>query len=129
MNDTTITTTLADRPGRRSTWLGRAAYRLVDRRLGDLRHGRLTVVSPFGTRVYGNSGDLTGTVRVDDPEMFRRLLTGGTLAAARSYVRGEWRADDLTAVCRMCGPRDEAQFAQRGDDPRHRRRADPLARG
>lgn len=101
MNDTTITSTLADRPGRRSTWLGRAAYRLVDRRLGDLRHGRLTVVSPFGTRVYGNSSDLTGTVRVDDPEMFRRLLTGGTLAAARSYVRGEWRADDLTAVCRI----------------------------
>ena len=101
MKDTTIATTLTGAPGRPSTWLDRAAYRLVDRVLSDVQHGRLTVVSPLGTRVYGNSGDLSGTVHVDDPDMFRRLLTGGTLAASRSYVRGEWRADDLTAVCRI----------------------------
>jgi cyclopropane-fatty-acyl-phospholipid synthase len=54
----------------------------------------------MGTRTYGRSDDLTATVYMDAPA-FRRLLTGGTLAAARSYVRGEWRADDLTATCRI----------------------------
>ncbi len=85
----------------RAGWLDRAAYRLIDRTLNGLREGRLTVISPFGTRTYGSAGDLAATIHVDDPAMFRRLLTGGTLAAARSYVGGEWRADDLTAACRI----------------------------
>jgi cyclopropane-fatty-acyl-phospholipid synthase len=81
--------------------LDRAARRLVDLRLRDLRHGRLTVVDPAGARAYGAPGDLAATIRVHDPAVFQRLLTGGTLAAARSFVRGEWSADDLTAACRI----------------------------
>ncbi len=81
--------------------LDRIGRYLVDRQLRDLRHGRLTVVDPSGTRVYGTSADLTATIRVADPVVYQRVLTGGTLAAARSYVRGEWWADDLTAVCRI----------------------------
>ncbi len=84
------------RPG----WADRLAYRLIDRHLNDLQHGRLTVMSPMGTRTYGRSDELTATIVMDAPA-FRRLLTGGTLAAARSYVRGEWQADDLTAACRI----------------------------
>lgn len=99
-----MTETILD-PGaagaRNASLLDRAARRLVDRPLRDLRHGQLTVVDPSSTRVYGTPGDLAATIHVTDPALYQRLLTGGTLAAARSYVRGEWTADDLTAVCRL----------------------------
>ena len=101
MKDSLATATLSNTHRRKGNWLDGAAYRLVDRTLKGLREGRLTVISPLGTRVYGTAGELTATIHVADPAMFRRLLTGGTLAAARSYVRGEWRADDLTAACRI----------------------------
>jgi cyclopropane-fatty-acyl-phospholipid synthase len=95
-------------------WSDRLAYRLIDRQLEHLQHGRLTVVSPMGTRTYGRSEELTATVYMDAPA-FRRLLTGGTLAAARSYVRGEWRADDLTAACRILARNlDVADALERG---------------
>ncbi len=81
--------------------LDRAAKRIVDLRLRDLRHGRLTVVDSAGARAYGTPGDLAATIRVHDPAVYQRLLTGGTLAAARSFVRGDWSADDLTAACRI----------------------------
>jgi cyclopropane-fatty-acyl-phospholipid synthase len=71
---------------RRPGWRDRVARRIVDRLLGQLAHGRLTVTGPFGTQTFGRSPDLTA---------------GGTLAAARSNVRGEWTADDLTAACRI----------------------------
>jgi len=100
MKPTVATATLSDTHARKG-WLDGVAHRLVDRTLTGLREGRLTVVSPFGTCAYGTTGDLAATIHVADPSMFRRLLTGGTLAAARSYVRGEWRADDLTAACRI----------------------------
>lgn len=82
-------------------WVDRAAFRLVDRHLSHVRHGRLTVISAFGTRNYGSPGDLTATVHVADHSSYRRVLTGGTLAAARAYVRGEWSTDDLPAACRI----------------------------
>ncbi len=101
MKDSLAAARLSDTHVSKGTWLDGTAYRLVDRTLNGLREGRLTVISPFGSRAYGHSGELAATIHVADPAMFRRLLTGGTLAAARSYVRGEWRADDLTAVCRI----------------------------
>jgi cyclopropane-fatty-acyl-phospholipid synthase len=98
---TDITLALNNTDARGVGWIDRAARRLVDRQLRDLRFGRLTVVDPSGTRAYGTSGDLTATIRIADPVMYQRVITGGTLAAARSYVRGEWSADDLTALCRI----------------------------
>ena len=100
--------------GGRPAWSDRWAYQLIDRQLKGLRHGRLTVVSPMGTRTYGSSDDLTATVLMDAPA-FRHLVTGGTLGAARSYVRGEWRSDDLTAACRILARNlDVADGLERG---------------
>ncbi len=101
MKDGVASETLTVERTQKTGWLDRAAHGLIDRELRGIREGRLTVVSPLGTSEYGTAGDLSATIHVSDPGMFRRLLTGGTLAAARAYVRGEWRADDLTAACRI----------------------------
>ncbi len=98
---TDFTLARADASPREAGWIDRAARHLVDRLLRDLRHGRLTVVDASGVRAFGTSGDLSATIHVADPILYQRLLTGGTLAAARSYVRGEWWSDDLTTVCRI----------------------------
>jgi cyclopropane-fatty-acyl-phospholipid synthase len=114
MKDALTERTSAMAAGQRPAWADRVAHRLIDRQLQNLRHGRLTVVSPMGTRTYGRSDELTATVHMDAPA-FRQLLTGGTLAAARSYVRGEWRADDLTAACRVLARNlDVADGLERG---------------
>jgi cyclopropane-fatty-acyl-phospholipid synthase len=79
----------------------RLARRLIDSELRGLRHGRLTLADALGSRVHGAAGELTATILVHNPAAYQRMLAGGTLAAARSYVRGDWSADDLTAVCRI----------------------------
>jgi cyclopropane-fatty-acyl-phospholipid synthase len=101
MKDTMVSTAADSTSWRQPSWLDRLARRVVERQLERLRHGRLTVAGPFGARTFGRSGDLSATITVTEPTAYRRLLTGGTLAAARSYVAGEWTADDLTAACRV----------------------------
>jgi cyclopropane-fatty-acyl-phospholipid synthase len=86
---------------RRPGWADRLAVRLIERQLATLREGRLTVSGPFGTRTFGGGGDLAATITVREVAAYRRVLTGGTLAAARSYVRGDWTTDDLPSVCRI----------------------------
>jgi len=101
MKDTMVSPARTAGVWREPGWRDRLARRLVNRQLEGLEHGRLTVVGPFGTQTFGGSADLSAIVTVSDPAVYRRMLTGGTLAAARSYVRGEWSADDLTTVCRL----------------------------
>lgn len=101
MKDTMVSSATHASTTRSPALIDRVARRLIERQLAGLEHGRLTVAGPFETRTFGDSTDLAATISVSDPAAYRRVLTGGTLAAARSYVRGEWSADDLPAVCRI----------------------------
>lgn len=82
-------------------WFDRMARKLIDRELRTLRHGRLTIADAEGSRTFGAADDLAATIVVRNPGAYRRILTGGTLAAARSFVDRDWQTDDLTAVCRI----------------------------
>ena len=86
---------------RRSGVVGRAARRMIERQLLALGHGRLTVADADGRRTFGRAADIAATITVADSAAYLRVLAGGSLGAARSYVRGEWRADDLVAACRI----------------------------
>jgi cyclopropane-fatty-acyl-phospholipid synthase len=101
MKETTFSPAASGLATRQPGLLDRLAGQIIDHQLEGLRHGRLTVLGPFGSRTFGGSPDLAATISVADPAAYRRVLTGGTLAAARSYVRGEWSVDDLPAVCRI----------------------------
>jgi cyclopropane-fatty-acyl-phospholipid synthase len=68
-----------------------------------LTHGRLEIDSggtrhAFGTR---RTGELHAHVTVHDERFYRRVVLGGTLGAAESYMDGEWSTPDLTSVVRL----------------------------
>lgn len=44
---------------------------------------------------------LSAEVTVEDPQFFRHVAFGGSLAAAESFLDGHWSCDDLTALFRI----------------------------
>lgn len=83
-----------------------AAFERVARRLvlGHLRHlqgGRLTLTDAISTSEVGSGGGLSARVRVHGADFYRRLLVGGGLGAAESFMDGGWSSDDLTATLRL----------------------------
>ena len=44
---------------------------------------------------------LAAHVLVGDAEMYRRVITGGTIGAAESYMAGQWSTDNLTNLIRI----------------------------
>lgn len=86
---------------RRSTPLDRLMRRVVLAKLRRLGDGSILIrEGDSGVRV-GAESNTCATVRVLDPRFYRRIACGGNLAAARSYVQGEWDCDDLTALFRL----------------------------
>jgi cyclopropane-fatty-acyl-phospholipid synthase len=77
--------------------------RLFDR-LAALQSGRIEIREGAERREFGR-GDgalaLRAEIEVRDPAFYRRLATGGTLGAAESWLRGEWRSPDLATLIRI----------------------------
>lgn len=80
----------------------RTAFRLVDRMLGQLTHGCLSVTLPDGeTRIYGDDkagADEQGTMIIHEWAFFTRLARGTDVALGDMYVDGTWSTPNLTAV-------------------------------
>ena len=79
------------------------ARALVHRRLGVLGSGRLLLRDARGEAAFGAERSDVEPVRVEvrRPRFFRRVLLGGSLGAAESYIDGDWSTNDLTALLRM----------------------------
>ena len=86
------------RPGRLDAFLRRQLLA----KLGALRDGRLRVRDVLGEVVLGaqGSGPLV-TVTIDDPAFYRAVATQGSVGAGESYIRGQWRCDDLVALVQL----------------------------
>ncbi|MFA9460992.1 class I SAM-dependent methyltransferase [Thiohalorhabdus methylotrophus] len=83
--------------------INRLARQVLFGRLNSLVEGRIEIRDGDGTAVFGaagNAGPLGCSITVNRPRFYRRLLTGGTLAAAAAYLDGDWDCDDLTALFR-----------------------------
>jgi len=85
-------------PGRLDAFLRRQLLA----KLGALREGRLRVRDALGEVVLGaqGSGPLV-TVTIDDPAFYRAVATQGSVGAGESYIRGQWRCDDLVALVQL----------------------------
>ncbi len=77
------------------------ARQLLFARLELLREGRISVIEPGSTRVFGGEGGIHATLSVTDPAFFRQAVLGGSLGASESYMAGQWTSPDLTALCRV----------------------------
>jgi len=93
----------AVRPDHGST-LQRLARRLFLAKLEGLREGELTVLEDGQQRVFGRRTpecNLRATIEVLHPQTYADAAFGGTVGAGEAYIRGLWRADDLTALIRL----------------------------
>ena len=71
--------------------------------LAKLQIGSLTFTENGETLVFGSTEDPTAPhaeVHVHDSDLYRRVLTGGSIAAGETFIEGLWSSPDLTAVTR-----------------------------
>ncbi|WP_445400082.1 class I SAM-dependent methyltransferase [Zobellella sp. An-6] len=85
-------------PRRLERWARRLAFSL----LSGLKGGGLTVQDGDDRFEFGErSAELQASILVLDPRFYRRLMTGGSIGAAESWVEGGWHSPDLTALVRL----------------------------
>jgi cyclopropane-fatty-acyl-phospholipid synthase len=76
--------------------------RAVHQTLAGLSRGALTLVDRMEKTTFGGGvADPTSVVEIRDARFYRRLVTGGSLAAAESYLDGDWDCDGLTDLIRL----------------------------
>ena len=71
--------------------------------LAKLSVGSLTLKEQNETLIFGSTDDPSAPhaeVHVHDNDLYRRILTGGSIAAGETYIEGLWSSPDLTAVTR-----------------------------
>jgi cyclopropane-fatty-acyl-phospholipid synthase len=90
--------------------LTKLARRLLLAQFRKIEHGRLRIVDPDFTEVFGAvtaTGPFDVTVRVRNPRMYSDAVFGGTTGAGEAYMNGYWDCDNLTALVRLfCVNRD-----------------------
>ncbi|MHA6963504.1 class I SAM-dependent methyltransferase [Zobellella denitrificans] len=92
------TTLSISEPRRLERWARRLAFSL----LSGLEGGGLTVLDGEDRFEFGDRhAALQACIRVFDPRFYRRLMTGGSIGAAESWVEGGWHSPDLTALVRL----------------------------
>ena len=106
----TVTDLTVDEPapaigttGQRPPALARLCRRLVFKRLHALCSERLDireVLSPTHA-LPPVEHSASNKIRIHDARFYQRLLLGGSLGAAESYLRGEWSSNDLLATMRL----------------------------
>ena len=82
---------------------GGLARSLMLKVLAKLQVGSLTLKEQGETLVFGSQADPAAPhaeVHVHDSDLYRRILTGGGIAAGGTYIEGLWSSPDLTAVTR-----------------------------
>jgi len=73
-------------------------------RLKGLKHGSISVSQGDREYLLGNAeseSELSAKLLVTDSAFYRRVLTGGTLGSAESYMDGQWSCSDLTSLIRI----------------------------
>ena len=82
--------------------LGWMAARLSRVLFSRVHTGRLTIVTPSGIRLsHGSSNGPEGIVILRNWRMLRRLFLQGDIAAAESFIDGDWESPDLPALVEL----------------------------
>lgn len=79
----------------------RVARRLLLRKLSNINRGQIVIREEGVETTVGVAGDLSATLEIHDPRVFRRAVFGGNLAVAASYIQGDWNCRDLTSLIRI----------------------------
>lgn len=93
-----------DRRERKLPWSDSLARRGLLGRLNSVRRGRMVVREGGREHRFGApTADcpLDVTVDIVDPRAWAEIALGGALGAGEAYMRGWWKADDLSGVVRL----------------------------
>ena len=86
-------------------WTGdNLSRKLLLRVLSNIRVGSFTIRDGGEVFRLGNAGvpgEPQAEVTVHDRRVYRKILTGGTIASGEAYIEGDWSTPDLTAVTRV----------------------------
>lgn len=87
----------------RRPWRARVARSIVHRRLAICERDALILSDGGQQQIFGNpaAAELQAVITVHDPAFYTSIVTGGTIGAAESYLRGEWTTSCLTTVFRV----------------------------
>ncbi|WHZ10633.1 MAG: Cyclopropane-fatty-acyl-phospholipid synthase, plant type [Burkholderiaceae bacterium] len=107
-------TTLVDRaaaahratsaPGALERSFERLGERALHSVLAQLQHGVVTLIDGARRSQFGRITPhcrLSCTVQVRDHRFYTEAVFGGSVGAGESYMAGDWRTDDLTALVRI----------------------------
>ncbi len=87
--------------------------RVLDALASRIASGVLTVTLPNGERVTyrGSQPGPAANIRIHRLRTFRRVLTGGDVGFAQSYIDGDWDSDNVVALIELAA-RNEASLGQ-----------------
>jgi cyclopropane-fatty-acyl-phospholipid synthase len=96
----------ATKPG----WLSRTWRQLVFGRLGRIESGQLTLEDAMGVQHFGldDVHQAAAHLTVRDWRFYQRLVFGGSLSAAESFIKGEWDSPDLSRLLQLLARNREA---------------------
>lgn len=89
-----------------SSWQ-KGARRAILRGLSRLKYGQLTLVERFSESdpaeqmTFGAGDGIRAEIVVSNPNFYWRILRGGSIGGAESYIENEWDSSDLTAVIEL----------------------------
>jgi len=89
---------------RKGSLIDQFARRAILERLSRIDAGQLEVrESGVPTTLVGESpqGGMALTIDIAKPSFYRRLVSGGSLAAGATYIDGLWSTDDLVELIRL----------------------------
>jgi cyclopropane-fatty-acyl-phospholipid synthase len=84
--------------------------RLLKRRLAKIHDGRLSLLTPGGAVLsYGAAGaEPAVSLAIHHPRVAKRLIFGGTIGFAESYMDGDWDCADLVGLVRFAARNERA---------------------
>ncbi|MFN2288899.1 MAG: SAM-dependent methyltransferase, partial [Chromatocurvus sp.] len=85
-------------PKARSLFSGDLARRMLFRVLDNIGTGSLTLHDGSDTWQFGSHDAASAPhaeVVVHNRDVYRKVLTGGTIASGEAYIEGDWSATDL----------------------------------
>lgn len=70
---------------------------------GNLQQSHIAIQDQDETWALGvsNRNGLHGSIVVNHPQFYTRILTGGTIGAAEAFIDGHWDSEDLTTLIRI----------------------------
>jgi len=66
-----------------------------------IQHGGLVIREKEHAQVFGQANRPSGEIVIHNPRCYRRLVLGGPVGAAESFIDGDWSTPDLLGLLRI----------------------------